>query len=192
MKLNKYLEISSSVIINLKTRPEKRAYMEKQLQGQNIKYDFFIRTNLSTFWDFDKLHSHLNVLPKLYCYSGDGPLPGYNSSGYYLSGTDTIVSHGMIESITRSEDALDFNLVEDAAMGKFFHRAFGAPMLPSRICFFEDIIDVNQTELIRNRIDNAIQNGKDHYRVKNQTDNRENLDKCVYTELLKKIYGIFD
>jgi GR25 family glycosyltransferase involved in LPS biosynthesis len=41
MKLNKYLDISSSVIINLKTRPEKRAYMEKQLQGQNIKYDFF-------------------------------------------------------------------------------------------------------------------------------------------------------
>jgi len=41
MRLNKYLDISSSVIINLKTRPEKRAYMEKQLQGQNIKYEFF-------------------------------------------------------------------------------------------------------------------------------------------------------
>ncbi len=41
MKVNKYLELSSAIIINLKARPEKRAYMEKQLQGQNIKYDFF-------------------------------------------------------------------------------------------------------------------------------------------------------
>ena len=170
----------------------KKTIEAMKLIHKNIKYDFFIRTNLSTFWDFGKLQLHLNVLPELYCYSGDGPLPGYNSSGYYLSGTDTIVSYGMIESITKSEDAVDFNLVEDAAMGKFFNGSFGAPMLPSRICFFEDIIDVNQTELIRNRIDNAIHNGKDHYRVKNQTHNRENLDKCVYTELLKKIYGIFD
>jgi hypothetical protein len=42
------------------------------------KYDFFIRTNLSTFWDFSKLHIHLNELPKENCYSGDGPLPNYN------------------------------------------------------------------------------------------------------------------
>lgn len=170
----------------------KKTIEAMKLIHKNIKYDFFIRTNLSTFWDFNKLHLYLNVLPTLYCYSGHGPQFENNSNVYFLSGTDTIVSHGMIESITRNEDAVDFNLIDDVIMGKFFNGSFGAPMLPSRICFFEDIIDVNQTELIRNRIDEAINNDIDHYRVKNPATNRETLDKYVYIELLKKIYGIYD
>jgi hypothetical protein len=54
MNLNKYLDISSAVIINLKTRPEKRAYMEKQLQGQNIKYDFFTAEKFKTNFPNEK------------------------------------------------------------------------------------------------------------------------------------------
>jgi len=44
-----------------------------QLIDAKLSYDFFIRTNLSTFWDFKKLHLHLNDLPTKNCYSGDGP-----------------------------------------------------------------------------------------------------------------------
>ena len=67
-------------------------------------YDYLVRTNLSTFWDFDKLHKHLNILPSQNCYSGDGPLPDYNSNGYYLSGVDTIVTPEMITSINNNND----------------------------------------------------------------------------------------
>ena len=154
-------------------------------------YDYFVRTNISTFWDFEKLHNHLDILPKENCYSGDGPLPGYNTNGYYLSGVDTIVTPEMICSINNNNDKVDKQRnCEDQAMGLYFNGILGAPMLPNRICFFEDIRRSDQTEMIRNRIDSAIENNKDHYRVKNQCFNRVEIDKCVYIELLNKIYDV--
>jgi hypothetical protein len=162
-----------------------------KLIERRFKYDYLVRTNLSTFWDFTKLHKHLDVLPKKNCYSGDGPLPDYNSDGYYLSGVDTIVSEEMISSINKNNNNVNINRSwEDESMGLYFHGVLGAPMLPNRICFFEDILSKDQVDLIRTRIDKAILENKDHYRVKNASPNREELDRCVYKELLKKIYGI--
>ena len=114
----------------------------------------------------------------------------YNRYGYYLSGTDTIVTPDMITSINKNNDQVCRGLAEDRAMGLYFNGVLGAPMLANRICFFEDINNTNQINLIRTRIDSAILNDKDHYRVKNLNGNRENLDKCVYKELLNKIYNI--
>ena len=136
----------------------------------------YTRTNLSTFWDFEKLHLHLNELPRRNCYSGDGPLDGhgYNPNGYYLSGTDTIVTPEMIHAMISNEHLIHFNLVENGAMGTFFNGILGAPMLPNRICFFEDIISINQTDIIHSRINDAIKNNKTHYRIKtlNGTENK--------------------
>jgi hypothetical protein len=116
---------------------------------------------------------------------------GYNKDGTYVSGVDTIVTSAMINSINRNNDKVNTeDVCEDRAMGHYFNGILGAPMLPNRICFFEDISNTNQTELIQNRIDTAILNDKDHYRVKNTNGDREELDTCVYKELLKKIYDI--
>ena len=170
-----------------------KTFRAMRLIHQKISYDFFIRTNLSTFWDFKKLHLHLNELPTNNCYSGDGPLPGYNSSGYYLSGTDTIVTPEMIHSIINNKHLLDYSIAEDGTMGKYFHGILGAPMLPNRICFFEDITsihDINEINKIQTRISDAIFNNKDHYRVKTLYGNREIIDLYIYKELLKNIYNI--
>jgi hypothetical protein len=115
-------------------------------------------------------------------------LPGYNSNGYYLSGTDTIVTPEMIKSIIANKQIVDYNLVEDAAMGKYFNGVLKCPMLPNRICFFEDI--KNETDKIISRINEAIQNNKDHYRVKTQTHEREKIDLYIYNILLKMVYNI--
>lgn len=169
-------------------------YIERTIKAikyidSQITYDFFIRTNLSTFWDFKNLHLHLNVLPSKNCYSGDGPLPGYNSDGYYLSGTDTIVTPEMIKYMIYNENLINYNIVEDAAMGLFFNGILKAPMLPNRICFFEDILLNDDPLKIETRIQNAIQNNRDHYRVKSQCD-REQMDMIIYIKLLKYIYNI--
>jgi hypothetical protein len=173
---------------------EESLYIKKTIEAMKvihsrITYDFFIRTNLSTFWDFKKLHLHLNELPISNCYSGDGPLPGYIYSGYYLSGTDTIVTPEMITSIISNTHLVDFNLIEDAAMGKYFNGVMGAPMLPNRICFFEDICSINEVDKIDKRINNAIDNNRDHYRVKSIV-NREQNDLFIYIRLLNIIYNI--
>lgn len=179
------------------TNSEENLRINKVLEAFKIienryTYDYLIRTNITTFWDFDKLHKHLEGLPTHNCYSGDGPLDGigYNKNGYYLSGVDTIVTPEMITSINNNNDKVITNVEEDQSMGLYFNGVLGAPLLPNRICFFEDIKNTDQIELIQTRIDDAILNGKDHYRVKNCNGNREELDKCVYKELLNKIYDI--
>jgi hypothetical protein len=153
-----------------------------------VTYDYFIRTNLSTFWDFKYLHIHLDELPKNNCYSGDGPLKYGNVE--YLSGTDTIVTSEMIKAIINNNHLVNYNLVEDAAMGLFFHHALGAPLLPNRICFFEDVNSINEHEIIDDRIIMAINNKKDHYRVKTLNNNREEIDLFIYYRLLYLIYNI--
>jgi hypothetical protein len=80
--------------------------------------------------------------------------------------------------------------VEDAAMGLFFHHALGAPLLPNRICFFEDINSTQEIDIIDNRIINAIDNKKDHYRVKTLNNNREEIDLFIYHRLLNLVYNI--
>ena len=169
-------------------------YIEKTIKAmeiihKQITYDFFIRTNLTTFWDFHKLHLHLNELPTKLCYSGHGPLP-YANEGWYLSGTDTIVTPDMIQTIVDNKHLVNYTMVEDAAMGFFFHGRMGAPMLHSRICFIEDIISIHEHGKIRDRVINAMQNGDDHYRVKTLNGNREDIDELIYRVLLQLIYNL--
>ena len=156
----------------------------------STRYDFFIRTNLTTFWDFENLHKHLTDLPATNCYSGDGPLPHHdNPSDFYLSGTDTIVTPDMIESITTNEHLIEFSRVEDGAMGKYFHGVLGAPLLPNRICFFEDVTHEDEKTVLE-RIEVAINSGKDHYRVKTLMGDREKIDFFIYKQLLSLVYNI--
>jgi hypothetical protein len=159
-------------------------------------YDFLIRTNISTFWDFTNLHKHIDSLPTKNCYSGDGPLGprsdggwGYSQTGFYLSGVDTIVTPEMIESITSNTSLVNYGIGEDAAMGMYFNGILKAPMLPNRICFFEDITTKTHDSVITDRITTSVSNLKDHYRVKN-SEKRTECDMRVYTILLKMIYGI--
>lgn len=168
--------------------------IEKTIKAMNyidscVEYDFFIRTNLSTFWDFNKLHLQLNILPKENCYSGDGPLPTYDLNGYYLSGVDTIVTPDLIKSIISNKHLIDYFTYEDAAMGKYFHGYLKSPMLPNCICFFEDINGENEFEKIMSRIKQSLDNNINHYRVKSIYE-REQTDLYIYKILLKTIYNI--
>lgn len=180
-----YPDIAESYPVLIEKTVRAMEHIDKQ-----VTYDYFIRTNLSTFWDFQKLHMHLNELPVFGCYSGDGPLPGYTKQGWYLSGTDTIVTPEMVKTMIHNKHLIDYQLVEDAAMGKFFHGILRAPMLPNRICFFEDIVSIDENEKIDHRITLAIQTHKDHYRVKTQSYLREEIDLYIYKCLLKRIYNI--
>jgi len=168
---------------------EKTVQAVSAIETMPITYDFFVRTNISTFWDFEKLHRHLDVLPKEACYSGYGP---YQISGVtYLSGTDTIVTPEMIRAMVRDQHIVKRDLVEDAAMGHFFHGHLGVPFLPNRICFFEDIVrPEKEAGTIDARIEDAIRAGKDHYRVKSAGPEREHIDLAIYRALLKRIYNI--
>lgn len=161
----------------------------KIIKMSGITYDFLVRTNISTFWDFNKLKEHLNCLPTTNCYSGNGPLLHYTGV-YYLSGTDTIVTPEMIDAFLENENLIDQGVYEDTSMGIFFNGILKVPFLQSRICFFEDIISIDEINKINKRINTAILENIDHYRVKTMNDNREKIDYFIYMQLLDKIYGI--
>jgi hypothetical protein len=156
----------------------------------NFKYDYLVRTNLSTFWDFDKLYNHLVSLPNTLFYSGDGPLYNHIKKVYYLSGVDTIVTKEMITSIVNNKHLVDYECVEDEAMGRYFLYILHAPILKSKICFFEDIKSTNENDKILLRIADAIKQNCDHYRVKSLSSERLIIDMHIYKILLKVIYKI--
>lgn len=149
-------------------------------------FNFFIRTNSTTFWSFSHLLAHLNTLPATLCYSGDGPF-----LNEYLSGTDTIVNGYMVKQFIENRQHLNYEIHEDQAMGRIFHGILGAPFLPNRIHFMESFSSINPTP-IRKSIYDGINKGADHYRVKNtkSKDGRERTDFAVYAELLQIIYGV--
>lgn len=156
----------------------------------HVEYDFFIRTNLSTFWDFYKLHLQLNELPKEKCYSGYGPLYTRFPDTLYLSGIDVIVTPDMVNSIILNKHLVNYFECDDCAMGRYFYGRLKAPMLLSRVCFFEDITGENDMEIIMSRIREAsLVNNINHYRVKSKID-RERIDFYIYKILLKTIYNI--
>ena len=152
------------------------------------EYDYFIHTNISTFWDWTQLHRHLDILPKHSCYSGDGPLPDYNENGYYLSGVDTIVTPEMIVSMLEHKNELNTSLAEDQTLGSYFHGVLKAPFLPTRICMFEDIQSTEDHQVVVERIRKSQAEGKDHYRVKTLKGNRKETDAMIYSHLLEMIY----
>lgn len=75
-------------------------------------------------------------------------------------------------------------------MGKYFNGVLKAPMIPNRICFFEDIRSINSVDIITDRIKTNKINKKDHYRVKTLNGNREEIDLFIYSTLLNLIYNI--
>jgi hypothetical protein len=162
------------------------------------EYDFFVRTNISTFWDFSFLKRNLYNLPTSKCYCGDGPLTtsGYDlKNGYYLSGTDTIVTPESVKAIIQNKRKLDYKIPEDAAMGLFFNGVLKCPFIKSQIFFMEkfnlrnNIFDLSEKVKIKASIWFARKMQKDHYRVKTLF-NREITDIYIYRQLLKYTYKI--
>jgi hypothetical protein len=165
--------------------------MEKSIKAMEsidslYTYDFFIRTNLSTFWDFDKLQLHLNELPTSNCYSG-------YSHTTFVSGTDIIVTPDIIKNIVQNEKKIKYDIVDDVALGLYLNLKLKIPIIETneKMCWIEDITDVKkQDKQLTKRINDAILDNKSHYRVKNKKNVRESVDLYVYTKLLKMIYDI--
>lgn len=151
---------------------------------KHYSYDFFLRTNIGTFWDFPTLMKHLDTLPLENCYSGDGPF-----EDAYLSGTDTIVNRHMIQAFIGHQDNLNYNVPEDKAMGLIFHGLLGAPFRKSRIFFMESFLTPDKEPIVL-AIQEGLKNGADHYRVKNYRADRNVVDIACYIYLCYEIYGL--
>jgi len=77
------------------------------------EFDYIFRTNLSSFVDLKKLKEFASKLPKKKCYAGS------IQAGKYCSGSGFFLSKDMVELIVRNMDAVQYNLIDDVAIGMF-------------------------------------------------------------------------
>jgi hypothetical protein len=156
-------------------------------------YDFIIRTNLSTFWDFDGLLRELMSYPALRHYSGFGPVwpgRGYDVNGFYASGADMVMSRDVVESVLTASPQLRYELPDDAAIGLLITNVLKIPLLATRR--MHPIVDLtwyaDDSEIV-SRIEIGRLLGRNRFRVKNcEFADRFTLDGRVFDNLLKIVY----
>lgn len=173
--------------------------------NQEVKYDFLIRTNLSTFWNLGMLVDRLNNLPKEKCLTGtvitrskvEQMTGGKDLSKLmpdtYIAGYDMIMSRDLVtgilpfkETIIKDRVVLD---MEDLSLCNGISKYLGVQHLPFNI--YDQAVDMNMNnrfnkDLFLKKIDESVKNNQDHFRVKNRLN--RNVDKIILTKLLDKFY----
>jgi hypothetical protein len=146
----------------------------------NYKYDFIIRTNLSSFWNMNNAVSLLNILPT------NNFACGYIFQGF-MSGTCILMSRDvgntlysnpidsdLNDDVLISRVLLSFNVpLYDIEMFKWGYLIPPTHYLPKN-CRFVNIDEPNIEDILLFRIKNA----------------DRNTDVCYFKILMRKIYGI--
>ena len=157
-------------------------------------YDYLIRTNLSTFWDFKKLVDKLDTLPIKNCMAGTRVLMK-DSAGNdldYVAGFDMIISRDIIKQIIPFKAEIIADKVwcnmEDLALCNAAARYTNFKMSENFVSNNAALMGmhpfVEHTYILR--IKHQQRNNLNHFRVKNNTDRQ--LDKQILERLLLEIY----
>ena len=134
----------------------------------NYKYDYIVRSNISTIINFNLLFNKLNKINIAY---GGGIINqlewldaagGINDKKYfgtkYASGTAIIFSNKMMKQFLLKKDKINYNIIDDVSIGILIKEQF-PDIIPIRLDNFlfvnEDIQDINlylnNTIFYRNR-----------------------------------------
>jgi hypothetical protein len=199
-KLNKPLEDTDSndlifddVIENNKFCQIQKSLLAFKFISLNYTYDYVIRTNLSTFWNFKLVDDLLNKCPKTYCYSGGHDLSPFkiNETIIYTkiySGVSIILTPDIIDIFINNLPNFDFKIPDDISLGLFMSSFnFNSYDISNKI-YFQGLTLKDQPIILEN-IKNGI-NTCVFYRVKNDSTDREYVDLLIYKHLLKNIYNI--
>jgi hypothetical protein len=114
-------------------------------------YDFIIRTNISSIWDYPKLITHLETLPRAGVYAGSAG--GTRGTMTWASGSGMIMTPDICKKLLDARDlALSFQCIDDVDIGYTFER-LGVPlMIGTRSDIYDDSVEIPR--------------GSYHYRVR--------------------------
>ncbi len=104
-------------------------------------YDFIIRTNISSIWDYPKLLTYLQTLPTTNVYAG---LPGGTRGQMsWVSGAGITLTPDVCKKLLDAREfALGFNIIDDVDFGYTFER-IGVPItLGQRYDVYDDATDI--------------------------------------------------
>jgi hypothetical protein len=146
---------------------------------QHFTFDYILRTNISSFYVFPLLKSHvLPTLPHSRCYAG---VRGYDGTPF-ASGAGFFISPDIASLLVDRRSELS-RVIDDIAIGRFIH-SHSIPVHPlSRYDFVHDKDINNDTE----KLIIAAAHNTYHFRVKNEID-RMRFDPHYMRLLLKTYY----
>ena len=159
-------------------------------------YDYFIRTNISTVWDLNRIHLLLDECPKTLCYAGGhdlSPFLIYDNGPHIIntqlySGVCIIFTPDIVQNILNNIDKINYKIPDDIAIGLYMSNVKCNTMTYKSRAYYEKYGPIDDTIII-DEINKGIQNNYTYYRVKNE-NNREYTDSMIYKHLLSLIYNI--
>jgi hypothetical protein len=160
--------------------------LEFFIQKSKKKYDFIVRTNLSSVWDFKLLEEYLNSLPtKQNIYSGAfGPFYNIETHHFwfnFIGGMGIIMSIDICELLLQPENRTiteNFKIVDDIDIGYCMH-VCNIPILPLQL------YEINSMEQFNNSISHIKEKKYVFYRAKSGSGNRQ--DEPEYMQLIVNI-----
>jgi hypothetical protein len=159
--------------------------------NRSYDYDFLVRTNLSTFWDINRLCKRLNRLPTTQCASGTFRQCVYKGrrSPEYIAGVNLVVSRDVVQHFIDHQDRLiEWDLPEDWALSQLLLDD-GIKLIQSRpgaIHFMDKFTSFDEAKVL-SEVAAAQQMNHDHFRIKNK--DRGNIDIQIANVLLREYYG---
>lgn len=165
--------------------------------NSEFTFDYYIQTNISTFWNLHLIEDTLNKLPKEKCYAGGhdlSPIKFYFSvtdfkihTKHIYSGLCIIMTPDIVNIILKNVKTINFNFPDDLSIGLFMENKEYNPFKITNTHYYENYCPDDEhkiVEKIKSGIENIV-----YYRVKN-TNQREYTDLMIYKKLLKYIYDI--
>lgn len=171
----------------LQPHPAKKVVRALEHINKVHNYDYLIRTNLSTFWVFDRLLKRLNTLPTSNVLTGR---PGFVRP-LYVVGSDMVVSKDLVDKLLtdKYKAYIPYEgkyIPEDRILSEFFTGECGVEILADEKHFvaIETWTEFDKLELYCKIFKNT---NADHYRAKNYKN--RSVDIHIHKELLKHYYG---
>lgn len=157
-------------------------------------FDYLIRTNLSTFWDINKLHSRLQELPKTKCLTGTEikSRDTFGNSYHYIAGFDLVMSRDLVEAILPyTQDIVEQKVycnMEDLSICTAVKKYLNVGITSSNKSQALNIsMSPFNLQLYRKTTSFLMNGFVDHVRVKTRID--RNADKQTLSTLLHDVYG---
>jgi hypothetical protein len=157
---------------------------------RDYNYDFLIRTNLSTFWIFDRLLTRLEHLPTNRCLAGRLGAIQPN----FITGTSMILSPDCVRYIVEENNFFGKEppqvKYEDNLMSRLLTEQMSVSLIDQSqyTSVVEKYLSYDQEAMLKH-IEEANKKNQDNYRVKNFRGDRMQIDTEIMKLLCKTYYN---
>jgi len=157
----------------------------------NFDYEYLVRTNLSTFWDLDRLVVRLEQYPKTRCLTG---VRGIINTP--ITGIAMVLSPDLVKLMVAHQSQINIkwegkNYAEDYLLSSFITKNNYAELVAGdKYTKFIESYVIFESDRILADIRKARDAGVDNFRIKAHKADRILMDTQIAITLLQEIYGI--